>query len=121
MAIQINYTHKVLYTLGKFYFKEDLAKILTSDQLEDINNTIEKVFTIENVYGKIGLITGNKDKIDMTLDFFKDESKTVLISSMPFSIVPDLEGDNFIKQGYKWIKENIYPEAIDILEPNQNI
>lgn len=122
MALKINYDLVVPYVLTRFDSKEIYANILTDNQIENLPFSIEKTFLIENVYCKIESLNGNKEKIDIQLEIYKDESKQTLIARKPYSFTPDLESaDNFIKQGYKDLKINLYPNAIDILETGQTL
>mgnify|MGYP003983172683 CR=1 FL=1 len=63
-----------------------------------------------NVYIKIVDIQGNKDSINMVLEFKNDKAKY----NEHHSFTPDLTGGNFIKQGYDRLKT--LPEFADALD-----
>lgn len=115
MALKINYILKVLYDYSRFGEKQFLRTVLTDDQLSSINDTIEKSFTINDVYCMVGTFDGSKDLFKFQVDIFKDETKQVLINSKTYEFIPDLESsDNFIKQAYVFLKSSAeYADAID--------
>lgn len=120
MALKINYNFKIQYNLGLggFNSKEVLANILTTDQLQQLQDSIDKDFLIENVYCKIDSINGNKNNVEIRINIYKDETKQVFISSNIYNFEPSLENvDNFIKQGYDYLKTlNEYKGAVDLLD-----
>jgi len=115
MAFKFNYNLLISYVLNKFDLKGTYEKILTNKQIGDLTFSIEKSFLIENVYCKINLLNGNKEKVEIQLGIYKSELKQTLISRKSYNFIPDLEStDNFIKQGYKYLKTlQEYKNVID--------
>lgn len=65
----------------------------------------------KDVYYKISSIHGNKDKIEFNLVAILDDK---IIEGKPFSFTPNLDGDNFIKQCYDYLKTlDEFIDAID--------
>jgi hypothetical protein len=56
-----------------------------------------------DAYIKINTLNGNKNKIDFELYIFK-QANELLIERKSFSFIPNLDGANFIKQGYEHLK-----------------
>lgn len=120
MALKINYNFKIQYNLalGGFNSKEVFTNILTTEQLQQLQDSIDKDFLIENVYCKIDSINGNKNTVEIRINIYKDKTKQVFISSAIYNFEPNLESaDNFIKQGYDYLKTlNEYKDAVDLLD-----
>ena len=53
---------------------------------------------------KIKRITGDKNNLLMDVIFTKDNADGEFVHSFSCSFIPFLDGDNFIKQGYKHLK-----------------
>lgn len=65
----------------------------------------------KDAYFKIASIHGNKDKIEFNvIAVLNDE----IIDGKPFEFVPTLDGDNFIKQAYDYLKT--LPEFADAVD-----
>ena len=56
-----------------------------------------------DAYMKINTLSGDKNKIEFQLYIFK-QIDGLLIERKLFSFVPNLDGANFIKQGYEHLK-----------------
>jgi hypothetical protein len=56
-----------------------------------------------DAYIKISSFTGNKEKIEIYLSIYKSKDDRFL-ENKTLSFTPSLEGDNFIKQGYQYLK-----------------
>ena len=56
--------------------------------------------TISDVYAKVLSVTGNKASIIASVGFIKD----VKLAERIYTFTPDLEGPNFIKQAYQFLK-----------------
>lgn len=83
--------------------------------------------TINDAYGKITSVGGGKDGAVIELKFYKDKEASKSIEPIKVvyeNFIPSVEDDapNFIKQGYKYLKElPKYYEALDILEDGQTL
>jgi len=81
---------------------------------------------VEDAYFRIDTISGNKNKITVSLvsyvsrnDFLEGKS---ILNKESYSFTPDIKdiGMNFIRQGYACIKSTEeFQDAKDILEPGQ--
>lgn len=58
---------------------------------------------IDNAYGKISKIAGNKNSIEFFVNWKKDMNSDVF-KSVRYDFVPNLEGKNFIAQAYEHLK-----------------
>lgn len=54
-----------------------------------------------DVYCKVESIMGTKEKQQAVVRMYADET---LIDSKVYEFVPNMDGDNFIKQAYKYLK-----------------
>jgi hypothetical protein len=74
-------------------------------------NIIQNVFgqdiTIPNSYIKVASIFGNKIMLSANVAFYDEEMKN-LINTQTFTFTPKMNGENFIKQTYNYLK--ILPE-----------
>ena len=69
--------------------------------------------SIDKAYWKINLISGNKDGIMIFIEAYDSKGgQTLLSKQYPFT--PSLEGDNFIKQAYQFLKT--LPEFSDAVD-----
>jgi hypothetical protein len=59
------------------------------------------VFT--DSYIKVEKLDGNKNKIEITVFFYKKQNEKVVDSKI-YSFVPTLDGRNFIAQAYDYLK-----------------
>jgi hypothetical protein len=59
--------------------------------------------SIENAYWRVGIITGDKNKLSFVVHVSKDQQSKGLASKQ-YDFVPDMQGDNFIRQAYKHLK-----------------
>ena len=83
-----------------------------SKNIEMISNFGDTV-VFNDTYIKINEINGYKNKITVILFIYKKENE-LLLKSEAYSFTPNLDGDNFIKQGYEYIKTlPEYADAID--------
>lgn len=60
-----------------------------------------KDIILDDVYIKIKSINGNKESVELSVIFMFNDKE---IETKYFSFIPSLEGDNFIKQGYEYLK-----------------
>ncbi len=72
---------------------------LFKKNIELVNNFQE--VTVLDATIKIDSIIGNKNKIDFRALFLKQDT---LLETKSYTFLPTLEGDNFIKQGYEYLK-----------------
>lgn len=115
MALTINYNFKITYGLGRLGSKESYARILTSEQLGQLEESVVKEFQLENAYCKIDSLNGNKDNIEIKVGIYKNELKQISVTNKSYTFSPSLESaDNFIKQGYEYLKTlEEYANALD--------
>ena len=80
-------------------------------QIEMVSNFGDTV-VFNNAYFKITSISGDKNSITIYVSCFK-EKDNLCIKTDAYSFTPTME-DNFIKQGYEYIKSlPEYTDAID--------
>jgi hypothetical protein len=60
--------------------------------------------TIENSYIKIMSFCGNKERLNLTVGFFKESDSTNPVKVSNIVVPISLDGDNFIKQAYEYLK-----------------
>lgn len=107
MALKTNiYYNAQIYDVYIDY--EFINKFLTQEQLleiENIKKTINKKFLIEDCYCRIEHLNGGKDNIEFKL-YIYDTNIENLIEIRSFRFIPSVinESDNFIKQGYEYLK-----------------
>ena len=77
----------------------------TEINLETIPQVIERDYSIGNAYIKILTLQGSKENINIYVGVFS-EDKTQCIKANNYSFVPSVvnDSDNFIKQGYEYLK-----------------
>jgi len=77
----------------------------TEINLETIPQVIERDYSIVNAYIKILTLQGSKENINIYVGVFS-EDKTRCITANNYSFVPSVvdDSDNFIKQGYEYLK-----------------
>lgn len=81
-------------------------------QIEMVSNFGDTV-VFNNAYFKITLINGDKNNIDIYVSCSK-EKDGLHIKMNSYSFTPNLGGDNFIKQGYEYLKSlPEYADAVD--------
>lgn len=115
MALRMNHILKIKYTLGMFNTREKYADVLSEEQLNNLQDSVEKEFVIGNAYCRIDYCGGDKNSIEIRLGVYANETTVTPISSNTYKFTPDLEHpDNFIKQGYEYLKTLIeYKSAVD--------
>lgn len=86
MALKINKTVTITYW--------------NMDKMDDV---IKKEKTYENAYAMIVHVTG-KDNLKMTVATYSDDTKAEVLASKSFTFPANMEGPNFIKQGYEYLK-----------------
>jgi len=59
--------------------------------------------TINNAYCRVNFIQGNKASVVAEIGFHASENDQAFYSKA-ISFVPDMDGDNFIKQAYEHLK-----------------
>lgn len=59
--------------------------------------------TVENGYVKISSVSGNKSTIFLQVDYCVATGLDP-VKTASFSFAPDMDGENFIKQGYLYLK-----------------
>lgn len=72
---------------------------LFKKNIELVNNFQE--VTVLDATIKIDSIVGNKNKIDFRVLFLKQDT---LLETKSYTFSPTLDGDNFIKQAYEYLK-----------------
>lgn len=91
-----------------------------SKKIEKIAYGKELVFS--DAYIEIVSLTGTKNKIRINVNTYDTNSKENLIKMEEYSFTPSIEdgSENFIKQGYEFLKTlEEFKGAIDILEEGQ--
>jgi hypothetical protein len=78
-----------------------------------IKNNFGEDSEFTNAYLRIERIEGTRHLISVQLGFYKEGGKEFLMNSS-FSITPDLDGPNFIKQAYEHLKT--LPEFADAVD-----
>lgn len=69
---------------------------------------------VPDVYIKVDKIRGDKTEIIIDITYYKDSTKENVVIQKVFSFVPTLTGDNFIIQGYDYLKTlSEFADAID--------
>lgn len=79
--------------------------VLKYVNLIDNEDTIEKPMLCES-YIKISHIEGNKNGINLIVNIYSDNTKNFLLETKKIEFTPDLDenSENFIKQGYLYLK-----------------
>lgn len=71
-------------------------------------------FIVENAYLKIERVTATKNVATAEVHWFKSKAESKPIQIWQHGFVPNLDGDNFIKQAYLHIKTlDEYSDAVD--------
>ena len=64
--------------------------------------------SVNNTYAKIVLISGTKELLSLAVFYYSKkpsaDEQVVRFHSDNFNFVPSLDGENFIKQGYNFLK-----------------
>lgn len=106
MAISKNYDYKAKYVfIGN----------------TEINNMLEKedIIHLNDCYLAITNTSGNKNGIDLELSIYRDSEKNVVVEKKYYKFIPSVadNSDNFIKQGYEYLKTlDEYKDAVDLLD-----
>lgn len=116
MAISLNYTLKIKYSIGDFS-PSDFSMGILDAQLNQIEHALNKDFVVPNAYHKIDSIGGDKNQIFITLGIYTDATNNKKwLTTKTYSFVPDVSDvtDNFIKQGYEYLKTlDEFADAVD--------
>lgn len=106
MALKKDFNLKLGYKTEIDDLKNYLVNILSEEQMTSAELPVEKEFVIPDVYCRIDVMNGSKERLTIKVDTYKDSSKVILIKSESYSFVPDVtEGaENFVKQGYEYLK-----------------
>lgn len=77
----------------------------------------EEEYSLDS-YVRIENLNGNKESIVITLHFYVLSDRSKFLYSKQYEFTPDMESDeNFIKQGYHYLKTlTEFENAVDILE-----
>jgi hypothetical protein len=78
-----------------------------------IKNNFGEDSKFANAYLRVDRIEATRHLVSVQLGFYKEGGKDFL-SSTTLSFVPDLDGENFIKQAYKHLKS--LPEFADAVD-----
>lgn len=95
MALQ-----KIINISGNASFRNDGFNIENIEIKKQINSYI-KVFNVN----------GNKNNIEFIISYLNDDTE---IGTKKFNFIPTLDGDNFIKQAYLYLKT--LPEFADAVD-----
>lgn len=117
MALQKDYTLILTYTNDRVEIDPQLKNIFPS-----VQSTIQQEIIIPNAYIQITEIRGSKEKLNMLVTIYKDNSKSYVVDRKPYSFVPSVENDapEWLKQGYNVLKATPeFEDAIDVLEEGQ--
>jgi len=68
-----------------------------------VKNNFNDDVIFNNIYTKIEMISGNKEKIRVDL-IYKRQSDELIVLKQCYFFVPDLNGNNFIAQAYEHLK-----------------
>lgn len=111
MALTMDYKCSLKYFNMRGRYDKDFFS-----NFPDVKEEISVDTTFPNVYLMISNINGDKNKLFITVDFYKDDSKTVIIETKNYSFSPSVDdnSDNFIKQGYEYLKA--LPEFLNTLD-----
>lgn len=104
------------------YYPSNPYRIEIGDLDSSLQPMIVESIVIDKAYIKIISIEGNKEQLKMCLGTYKTSNKEQLITTEYISFKPNVThaGDNFIKQGYDYLKTlPEYAGAVDILEEGQ--
>ncbi|OME37875.1 hypothetical protein BSK46_14185 [Paenibacillus odorifer] len=106
MAIKKDYGLVVNYRLGMSTAKEMYDGILTEEQINQVEEQMNKTFSIPNAYHRIDGVEGTKEKLDIKLNIYSNDLGIKLITSKTYSFVPSVEDNssNYHKQGYEYLK-----------------
>lgn len=115
MAIKMDYDLKIKYSLGRENPKKIYGGILSEQQLDELDQDIERAFVVKGAYFKIDQFVGTKESIDLKLGIYVNDKKENVIAYKEYTFVPNLESsDNFLKQGYEYLKMlDEYKFAVD--------
>ena len=70
-----------------------------------INHTVNLVGDVAlTAYVKVSKVSGNKEIVFIDVVYLKDSADGEIIKSGAFEFVPNMNGDNFIKQAYQHLK-----------------
>lgn len=65
---------------------------------------------VKNGYHKVGYLSGNKESVIVNVEKFTNDKQNI-IDVENYSFVPNMNGENFIKQAYEYLKT--LPEFAD--------
>lgn len=75
-------------------------------------NWFEGALVANKIKTKVDSIYGNKNNICFTVIMYKSD---IAIDSKGYNFIPKLEGDNFFKQAYEYLKTlEEFKDAIDV-------
>lgn len=85
----MNYTHKAIYQNGNDEF-----------------DVVEKNIEYADCYIKITYVSGHKKEVTLTVFFYEDSSCKKAVTFKSYTFVPsvDIGSNNFIQQGYEYLK-----------------
>lgn len=112
MALQANKEVSLIYTLSNNY--------TTGIKEEGINFQITSDIVIKNAYIKILTVEGTKENLNISVGIHNVNKTLMSIEHYSFTPIVANNSDNFIKQGYEYIKTLPgYANAVDVLEEGQ--
>lgn len=117
MALKKNIDIKVKYIL------DDFSQVELGQINDNIKNEMLIPVQIPDAYVKINSMNGTKEKMNMVVDIL-NQDKTIFVKNNFYAFTPTLDdsSDNFIKQGYAYLKTlPEYEGAIDVLEEGQTL
>lgn len=69
-----------------------------------LRDSFDEMREIPNTYIKVNAVSGGKDQMVADVVFFKGGADGKRLKSAGYIFKPELEGGNFIKQAYKFLK-----------------
>ena len=69
--------------------------------IQKIENGFEGVLSANDIIVKVDHIYGNKNNISFSIVLYKDN---IAFDTKSYSFTPIIDGDNFIKQAYEYLK-----------------
>ncbi|WP_303984669.1 hypothetical protein [Niallia circulans] len=114
MALVMNYNYELTYINTKIQLDPKFKS-----EFNEVKEQITETLVVKDAYFQIVKIEGNKEKMDIVLSVYKDNTKKYVLETRVYSFNPSVSFDspNNFKQGYEYLKT--LPEfdgAIDVLE-----
>lgn len=114
MGLIVTYNYELTYINTKIQI-DDKFRL----EFPDVKNRITQIIKVKDAYCEIVKIEGNKEKMDIVLSIYKDNTKKYVLETKVYSFTPSASTDSMdsFMQAYEYLKN--LPEfeyAIDVLE-----